>query len=160
MFSAYRDRAALHIRDWTLEQKVGQLFILAFPGKDAAVVKPLIERYRLGGCYLSQDNAATFTEARQLTEDLERLNLAAGSRLPMLLGVDQEGAWSVLMPESTTGPGNLALGRADVYPEQRVRVTGLKPEIDALTWLIARATHTVTGSGGFTTALEMETAIA
>ncbi|SHN44698.1 beta-N-acetylhexosaminidase [Duganella sacchari] len=113
MFSAYRDRAALHIRDWTLEQKVGQLFILAFPGKDAAVVKPLIERYRLGGCYLSQDNAATFAEARQLTEDLERLNLAAGSRLPMLLGVDQEGAWSVLMPESTTGPGNLALGRAD-----------------------------------------------
>jgi beta-N-acetylhexosaminidase len=113
MFSAYRDRAALQLRDWTLEQKVGQLFILAFPGKDAAAARPLIERYRLGGCYLSQDNAATFAEARQLTAELQRINHKAGSGVPMLLGVDQEGAWSVLMPEATTGPGNLALGRAD-----------------------------------------------
>lgn len=52
----------------------------------------------------------------------------------------------------------LALGRPDVYPEQRVTVAGLKPEIDAITWLIAKATHSVSGSGGYTTALDMEAA--
>lgn len=53
----------------------------------------------------------------------------------------------------------LALGRADLYPEQHVRVSGFKPEIDAIDWLIVKTTHTITGSAGFTTQLEMETAL-
>ena len=50
----------------------------------------------------------------------------------------------------------LALGRADLYPEQTVRVQGFKPEIDAENWLVVKTTHTITGAQGFTTALEME----
>lgn len=51
----------------------------------------------------------------------------------------------------------LALGRADLYPEQKLRVRGFKPEIDDTGWLIAKATHNISGSGGFTTQLELET---
>ena len=52
----------------------------------------------------------------------------------------------------------LAEGRAELYPEQRVRITGIKPEIDAGRWLIKQATHTLTAAGeGYTTALELET---
>ncbi|MGY4888927.1 UNVERIFIED_CONTAM: phage late control D family protein [Xanthomonas axonopodis] len=51
---------------------------------------------------------------------------------------------------------SLAIGRADLFPEQRITVHGFKPEIDAQSWLIAKATHTVSGSSGFTTALELE----
>ncbi|MFK3649298.1 phage late control D family protein [Lysobacter enzymogenes] len=51
----------------------------------------------------------------------------------------------------------LALGRADLSPEQKLRVQGFKPEIDATAWLIAKTTHTITGSAGFTTQLELET---
>ncbi|WP_164276569.1 phage late control D family protein [Stenotrophomonas sp. B1-1] len=50
----------------------------------------------------------------------------------------------------------LALGRADIYPEQTVTVRGFKPEIDGTDWLVAKTTHTLDGSGGFTTALELE----
>ncbi|MCD7096973.1 phage late control D family protein [Stenotrophomonas sp. MMGLT7] len=50
----------------------------------------------------------------------------------------------------------LALGRADLYPEQQVTVSGFKPEIDGQAWLIVQATHGISGDGGFTTALEME----
>lgn len=50
----------------------------------------------------------------------------------------------------------LALGDASLYPEQRLRVRGFKPEIDAIDWLIAKTTHTLTGSAGFTTQVEME----
>lgn len=51
----------------------------------------------------------------------------------------------------------LALGRPDLYPERRIRVSGFKPEIDATTWLIAEAVHSY-GSNGLTTSLSMETA--
>lgn len=51
----------------------------------------------------------------------------------------------------------LALGRADLSPEQKLRVRGFKPEIDDTAWLIAKATHSITGSGGYTTQLALET---
>ena len=51
----------------------------------------------------------------------------------------------------------LALGRADLFPEQKMRVRGFMAEIDGTAWLIAKTTHTITGSGGFTTQLELET---
>lgn len=51
----------------------------------------------------------------------------------------------------------LALGRADLSPEQKLRVRGFKAEIDGTSWLIAKATHTITSSAGFTTQLELET---
>ena len=49
----------------------------------------------------------------------------------------------------------LALGRADLYPEQKGNVTRFKAEIDAVAWLIAEVTHSV-GDRGFTTALKLE----
>jgi len=52
---------------------------------------------------------------------------------------------------------SLALGRATLYPEQRIDVSGFKPDIDDRTWLIAEATHSITGSSGFTTSLVLET---
>ncbi|GAE54114.1 hypothetical protein XPR_0749 [Xanthomonas arboricola pv. pruni MAFF 301420] len=52
----------------------------------------------------------------------------------------------------------LAIGRADLFPEHIVTVSGFKPEIDGQRWLIAKTTHTVSGSSGFSTSLELETA--
>lgn len=54
----------------------------------------------------------------------------------------------------------LALGRADLYPEQAITVSGFKPEIDGTDWLVAKTTHEISGTSGFTTALEMERAAA
>ncbi|MEM9424491.1 MAG: glycoside hydrolase family 3 N-terminal domain-containing protein [Spirochaetota bacterium] len=95
-----------------MAEKVGQLFILAFPGKDYKKAARMISDYHISGCYISQDNAETFAEARELSETLQNASLHA-SGLPLVLGVDQEGAWGVLLPEATIGPGNLALGVAD-----------------------------------------------
>ncbi len=113
MFERYLEQAGQLVANWSVAEKVGQLFILAFPGKQAEAARVLIEQYNLGGCYLSQDNAETFAEARQLTQAMARIVAQRAAHVPLLLGVDQEGAWSVLTPESTTGPGNLALGAAN-----------------------------------------------
>ncbi|MFB9115103.1 phage late control D family protein [Xanthomonas arboricola pv. corylina] len=53
----------------------------------------------------------------------------------------------------------LATGRADLFPEQTLTVSGFKPEIDRQRWLIAKNTHSINGSSGFTTSLELESAL-
>ncbi|KHS07388.1 phage late control protein [Xanthomonas phaseoli pv. phaseoli] len=50
----------------------------------------------------------------------------------------------------------LALGRADLSAEQKIFLDGLKPEISGISWLIARVTHTLNGSGGFSTSMQLE----
>lgn len=52
----------------------------------------------------------------------------------------------------------LAVGRADLYPEMPVTVSGFKPEIDNAEWTLTRVVHSLNDSG-FTTALELEVKI-
>lgn len=49
----------------------------------------------------------------------------------------------------------LALGRADLYPETPVAVSGFKSIIDDQAWIITKVTHTL-NSNGYTTSLELE----
>lgn len=49
----------------------------------------------------------------------------------------------------------LALGRADLFPETPVRVSGFKRVIDEQAWLISKVTHNL-NNNGFTTGLELE----
>lgn len=114
------------IQDMPANMKVGQLFFLAYPGRDPQVIKPIIEEFGITGCYISQDNAETFAEAAAITEQLQSFMQELPGKIPMILGVDQEGAWGVLVPESCTGPGNLALGAAGdpKLTEEMYRVFG------------------------------------
>lgn len=98
------------INKMSVKQKVGQLFLLAYPGKNPEIIKPLIDEYGIAGCYISQDNAETFDEAEQISSKLQVMASRTQNGIPLILGVDQEGSWGVLVPESHTGPGNLALG--------------------------------------------------
>ena len=103
------------IETMSIEMKVGQLFLLAYPGKDPDKLAPLLDKYGICGCYISQDNAESFEEAAKTSTQLQEMAAGGSSHtghkpLPMILGVDQEGAWGVLVPHSQTGPGNLALG--------------------------------------------------
>lgn len=50
----------------------------------------------------------------------------------------------------------LARGRPDIFPEKSVSVAGWKPEIDAAGWLVVEARHSLNGSGGLSTSLQME----
>lgn len=52
----------------------------------------------------------------------------------------------------------LALGRAELIPEARAKVSGFKDGIDGTMWLVSEVTHRLDKSGGFTTDIKMETA--
>lgn len=47
-------------------------------------------------------------------------------------------------------------GRADLYTEMPVKVSGFKQPIDDAEWTITTLTHTVSPDNGFTTSLELE----
>lgn len=51
---------------------------------------------------------------------------------------------------------SLATGRPDLMPEMPITLQGWLDEIAAVEWIISKATHSVTGSGGYTTHIELE----
>lgn len=51
---------------------------------------------------------------------------------------------------------DLALGRPELYPERPMALSGFKPEIDARSWLISEAEHSLTADGGLGTKLKLE----
>jgi len=115
----------------TLEQKVGQMFMLAFAGSSMEDVATLIRRLHLGACYLSDDNLVDPGQAAVLTGELQALALAT-SGVPLLLAVDQEGAWAVLTPHSCPGPGNMGLGATGSPDDTRAMYAVFGQELHAV----------------------------
>lgn len=95
------------------EEKVGQLFVLAFAGQDTEYALDLVKNMHVGGFYLTDDNANTLQEASILSAQLQKQAALRACDAPLLLAVDQEGAWGILTKETDLGPGNLALGAAN-----------------------------------------------
>lgn len=50
----------------------------------------------------------------------------------------------------------LAVGRPDVYPEMPVQLKGWRAAIDAVDWIVTKASHRLDGRSGYTTSLELE----
>ena len=96
--------------EMTLEEKVGQLFLLAFEAANIDAAELLFERYFVGGSYLSNDNLPDPVAAAAMTARIQGLAGRTRLALPVFLGADQEGAWQVMYPDSCPGPGNMALG--------------------------------------------------
>ncbi len=119
-----RDVASAH-GALSLEQKVGQMFLLAFAGPTPADAAVMIREHHIGGCYLSNENLTTPGQAVALTTALQAL-AEDGPGIPLLLAADQEGAWAVLTAYGCPGPGNMALGAAgsDSLTRDMYRVFG------------------------------------
>ncbi len=79
------------LRNLSLEQKVGQLFLFGFEG---TAVTPEVEQWfrevHPGGVILFGKNIADAAQLQQLTADLQAL-AAADTGLPLFIAIDQEG---------------------------------------------------------------------
>jgi beta-N-acetylhexosaminidase len=97
-----------------VRMKVGQLFLLAFTGEEADIVLPFIAERGIGGLYLSNENLREPRQSALLMNELQAAAMNGISKQPLLTACDQEGAWGIMVPYSTTGPGNMALGASPV----------------------------------------------
>ena len=119
----YADRM---LQSMTLEQKVGQLFILfaygpTADGEDArntalygeASAADIIDEYEPGGFILfsARDNVTDPVQVANLTNGLQNAAEDAGAGIPMLISTDQEqGLVNRIGSPATLFPGNMALG--------------------------------------------------
>lgn len=128
-----------HLNTMTLDEKIGQMFLLAFSKDRLDEARVLFEDYFVGASYISNDNVPTPEQAAALTRDLQGCAAKTRLKIPLILGVDQEGTWGVMLPGSCTGPGNMALGATnnpdDTY--QMYRVIGQELNAVGLNTLLA-----------------------
>ncbi len=105
------------IASMSAEEKVGQMFMLAFASDQLHEARVLMRDHLVGGAYISDENVPTASAALKLCNALQGFAAETRLAIPLLLGADQEGTWSVMTAESAMGPGNMALG-ATMDPDQ------------------------------------------
>lgn len=100
-----------------------------------------MEDYFVGSSYISNDNVPTPEKAFALTTELQSFAANTRLKIPLMLGVDQEGAWGVMVPGSCTGPGNMALGATNLPEDayQMYKVIGQELSAVGLNTLFAPA---------------------
>jgi beta-N-acetylhexosaminidase len=91
----------------SLEEKVGQLMVVAFTGTSVAPeVAQMVRDYHVGGAILFQQNLEDAAQVRSLTGQLQ-----APARIPLLIGVDQEGGPVVRVTQGVAiFPSEMAIG--------------------------------------------------
>jgi beta-N-acetylhexosaminidase len=122
------------VRRMTLEEKVGQLFVVEVYGQDATTVSPeaaaanrrlygvdtpaqVIDKYKPGGVIYfdarrGPDNVRDPRQIATLSNGLQAAAVRQRMRVPLLISTDQEGGAVVfrLVAPATAMPGNMALG--------------------------------------------------
>src|SRR5690625_1386862 len=99
----------MNLESFTLEEKVGQLFMVGFNGLEPnGDIINLITKYHVGGiCYFSR-NLKTPKQVHKLSTELQSY---ANIKTPLFLSIDQEGGMINRITEGiTVSPNNMALG--------------------------------------------------
>ncbi|MGH9210490.1 MAG: glycoside hydrolase family 3 protein [Acidimicrobiales bacterium] len=129
-----RDRVRALLRRMTLEERVGQLFVVEVFGQDAFSVgdemaaanqrlygvdtpAEVIAKYRPGGVIYftaarGPDNLHDPRQIARLSNGLQSASVDGHSGVPLVVSIDQEGGivFRLPTPPSTALPGNMALG--------------------------------------------------
>jgi len=138
--AAYRGLIIAKMKQMTVRQKVGQLFVIEVAGRDATNVSDTaksvnqalygvdtpaqaIAKYQPGGVIYyttrvpctgcgSDDNIGDPAQVATLSNGLQRASLAQPAKIPLQISVDQEGGALVARfgPPTTQMPGAMALG--------------------------------------------------
>ena len=103
------------LKNMTLEEKIGQMFMLDFRKKDGRDVTSVdegiantIKKYKPGGVILFRENTVGTQQTLKLTRDYQK----ASPKIPLFIAVDQEGGAVARLQSGTVMPGNMALGAA------------------------------------------------
>ena len=100
------------IDEMTLEEQIGQLFVVGFSGTaPVQEIIAMISQYHVGGVILFSRNIQDTQQVLDLTGSLQDIAKAAGHRYPLFIAIDQEnGTVQRLGKSATQFPGNMALG--------------------------------------------------
>lgn len=152
----YRGKVISLLRQMTLEQKVGQLFVIEVAGRDANTVSDTakatnqrlfgvdtpaqaIAKYQPGGVIYyttrnNDDNIGDPAQVATLSNGLQAASLAQPRHIPLQISVDQEGGALVARfgAPATQMPGNMALGAGRSAADARRSAQVIGTELDAV----------------------------
>ena len=98
-----------------MKTKIGQLFVVGFPGREMTPeLKQLIHDYKIGGVILFAYNIGTPKEVLELTTALQKEAKAAGYKYPLLIAIDEENGTVKRLGEGAGEyPGAMALSATE-----------------------------------------------
>ncbi|MBM7618455.1 beta-N-acetylhexosaminidase [Bacillus tianshenii] len=104
----------MDIKGWSLKEKIGQMFIIAFGGEEMTPeLKRAIVELNVGGVILFQRNLKNIDKVVKLNRDIQMLAKAKG-RPPLWISIDQEGGGiSYLWEGMVLSPGNMLIGASE-----------------------------------------------
>jgi len=107
----YTEEAAALSREMKLDWKIGQMLMMAIPGRSMnRDVDFILKQYRPGGVILFGYNLSTESNNRRFIEDMQKASCAYGG-IPLFVSIDQEGGRVVRIVDGVTQfPGNMAAG--------------------------------------------------
>ncbi len=114
----------------TLEQKVGQLFMVFFQGPVLSpALREMIEHYHIGGIVLFSisGNVESPTQVAGLINAAQAVAVDSGAGIPLFVSVDQEGGSVVRLRDGfTVFPSQMAVGAtaSTALAAQMAAVTG------------------------------------
>ncbi len=88
------------MEELTLEEKIGQLFMVGLEKKEKTEIRKLIEENKIGGVVLYKKNYHTYPEMLQLINELKQAN--KNNKVPLMISIDQEGGRVNRMPPEIT----------------------------------------------------------
>ncbi|UYL10572.1 glycoside hydrolase family 3 protein [Bdellovibrio sp. SKB1291214] len=101
----------IKISQMSLNEKVGQLFIVGFPyTKSNKELEKFIQTYKPGSFLLFKRNIQSLEQVKKLNEDLYKISYQA-TKLPPLIAIDQEGGAVSRLPIQPSPPNALAIGQ-------------------------------------------------
>ena len=87
-----------NLNELSLEEKIGQLFIVGINGKNIDDnIKTLITKYKIGGVILYKKNYSSYGEMIKIVNELKEINSV--NKIPLFISVDQEGGRVNRMPK-------------------------------------------------------------
>ncbi|MFC4562072.1 glycoside hydrolase family 3 protein [Nocardiopsis mangrovi] len=109
--------------DMTVEDKVGQLFVLTALGTTPEENAALITDHRPGGFIYFPENLTGAEQIAELSNGLQELAADEGSGTPLFLGIDQEQGLVARLPIGAHFPDAMAVG-ATGDPEMAATLAG------------------------------------
>ena len=87
----------MKLENLSLEEKIGQMFMVGMPGTEIDdITRELITKHKVGGVILYRKNILSLEHFIGLLNSLRELN--KGNKVPLMIGIDQEGGRVNRMP--------------------------------------------------------------
>jgi len=124
------------MKEMTLEQKVGQMFIIGFSGRRMSQkMQNVILEHNIGGFFVQILTNFNFPdECAKLTNSIQETAIASSLGIPLFIAADQEGGVAApihYMMGATPTPGNMALGASGRERDSYVAYSALGNDMRA-----------------------------